>query len=105
MVRYLTTSLGLTPQDVYVVDGPLNIADLSQLYDLPRPELKDRPLQLTVPRALREPGAVFDAIKGQDVLLHHPYTAYSTVTDFIKTAATDPEVVAIKMCLYRTGRK
>ncbi|HXM33619.1 MAG TPA: polyphosphate kinase 1, partial [Pyrinomonadaceae bacterium] len=48
--------------------------------------------------------SVFDAVKRQDVLLHHPYTAYSTVTDFIRTAATDPNVVAIKMCLYRTGR-
>jgi polyphosphate kinase len=104
MVDYLTTSLGLTAQAVYVIDGPLNIPDLMQLYDLPRPELKDRPLQLTVPVALRVPGAVFDVIKRQDVMLHHPYTTYSTVTDFIKTAANDPKVVAIKMCLYRTGR-
>jgi polyphosphate kinase len=104
MVSYLSVSLGLTAQDVYVIDGPLNIPDLMQLYDLPRPELKDRPLQLTVPVVLREPGAVFDTIKRQDVILHHPYTAYSTVTDFIKTAANDANVVAIKMCLYRTGR-
>ena len=104
MINYLTTALALTPGDVYVIDGPLNIPDFMQLYDSDRPELKDRPLQLTAPLALTEPGSVFDAIKRQDVILHHPYTAYSTVTDFIKTAATDPNVVAIKMCLYRTGR-
>ncbi len=104
MINYLTTALALRPGDVYVIDGPLNIPDLMQLYDSERPELKDRPLQLTTPIALAEPGSVFDAVKRQDVLLHHPYTAYSTVTDFIRTAAADPKVVAIKMCLYRTGR-
>jgi polyphosphate kinase len=104
MVSYLTNALTLTPADVYVIDGPLNIPDLMPLYDSDRPELKDRPLQLTVPTSIAEPASVFEAVKRQDVLLHHPYTAYSTVTDFIKTAATDPDVVAIKICLYRTGR-
>jgi len=104
MVSYLTQSLGLTTEDVYLINGPLNIPDLMQLYDLDRPELKDRPLQLTTPASLTELPNVFDVIKRHDVILHHPYTAYSTVTDFIKTAATDPDVVAIKICLYRTGR-
>ncbi len=104
MVDYLTTSLALTPDDVYVIDGPLNVPDLMQLYDLDRPELKDVPLKLSIPTPLKNGGSVFDTIKQQDVLLHHPYTAYSTVTDFIKAAATDPDVAAIKMCLYRTGR-
>jgi len=104
MVSYLTKSLGLSTEDVYVINGPLNIPDLMQLYELDRPELKDRPLQLTTPAVLREPANVFDVIRRHDVMLHHPYTAYSTVTDFIKTAAADPDVVAIKICLYRTGR-
>jgi polyphosphate kinase len=104
MVSYLTTALALTPQDVYVIDGPPNVPDFMQLYDSDRPELRDRRLELTAPIALTERGSVFDAIKRRDVLLHHPYTAYSIVTDFIKTAATDKNVVAIKMCLYRTGR-
>src|SRR5262249_60723753 len=47
---------------------------------------------------------VFEAIKRQDILLHHPYTSYSTVTNFVAAAAADPDVVAIKICLYRTGR-
>src|SRR4029453_4229833 len=53
---------------------------------------------------LTENGTVFAGIRSRDVLLHHPYTAYSTVTDFIRTAAKDKDVVAIKICLYRTGR-
>lgn len=104
MIDYLTTSLTLTANDVYVVDGPLNIPDLMQLYGMDLPELKDKPLQLSIPAELAENGSVFETIKRQDVLLHHPYTAYSTVTDFIKTAAADDAVVAIKICLYRTGR-
>ena len=104
MVSYLTAALSLTPADVYVIDGPLNIPDFMLLYESDLPELKDRPLQLMVPNSLTEPASVFDAVKRQDILLHHPYTAYSTVTDFIRTAASDPDVVAIKICLYRTGR-
>ena len=104
MVRYLTSSLSLTPEDVYVIDGPLNIPDLMQLYDQDLPELKDAPLQMTVPAPLRVPNSLFETIKRHDVLLHHPYSAYNTVLDFIKMAAADPDVLAIKICLYRTGR-
>ena len=104
MVSFLTQSLELTPDDVYVVDGPFNIPDLMQLFELDRPELKDQALQLTTPPQLRKEEDVFRAIKRQDILLHHPYTAYATVTNFINAAAADPDVVAIKICLYRTGR-
>ncbi|HEY9282215.1 MAG TPA: polyphosphate kinase 1 [Pyrinomonadaceae bacterium] len=105
MVEYLTKSLGLETDDVYVIDGPLNIPALMQLYQLDLPGLKDRPLQTTVPVPLRRAPSVFDAIRRQDVLLHHPYTSYTAVTDFIQTAASDPSVLAIKMCLYRTGKQ
>jgi len=104
MVAYLTEALELTKDDVYAVDGPFNIPDLMQLYDLDRPELKDRPLQRAMPGALRNGGNFFAAIKQQDVMLHHPYTSYSAVTNFINAGANDPDVVAIKICLYRTGR-
>jgi polyphosphate kinase len=104
MVEYLTTSLHLTPQDVYTIAGPLNIPDLMQLYGLELPELKDKPLKPSVPPQLSKPAEVFDAIRRQDVLLHHPYTSYSTVVDFVGLAAADPDVLAIKICLYRTGR-
>jgi len=104
MVSYLTEALELTKSDVYTVDGPLNLPDLMQLYELELPELKDRPLQLAMPAALRDGAHLFDSIKRADIILHHPYTAYGSVINFINAAASDPDVVAIKICLYRTGK-
>jgi len=105
MISYLTKSLDLTPDDVYLVDDPLDVTDLMELYKLNRPDLKDKPLRATVPASLHKGVSIFDVLKRQDILLHHPYTSYQTVTDFIHTAAHDPEVQAIKICLYRTGAK
>ena len=104
MVEYLTHSLGLEPDDVYEIDGVLNPSDLMELYELDRPDLKDKPLQIHSPAPLRKRRPLFDVMKTQDLLLHHPYTSFTTVTDFIQTAAHDPKVLAIKMCLYRTGQ-
>ncbi|MCA1616331.1 MAG: polyphosphate kinase, partial [Acidobacteria bacterium] len=104
MVAQLTAALELGPEDVYVTDGFMNVPDLMPLYALDLPELKDRPLPTTLPPALRGGRNVFAAVRDGDVLLHHPYTSYTAVTDFISAAAHDPDVVAIKMCLYRTGR-
>src|SRR5689334_2248816 len=103
MAAYLMASIGVEPDDVYVVDGPLNIQDLNELYELDRPQLKARPLQTIIPAPLKERKSIFDTIKRGDVLLHHPYTDYSVVIDFIRAAASDPDVLAIKICLYRTG--
>ena len=105
MIEYLTTSLKIDANDVYKVDGLLDVPDLMELYGINVPELKDRPLKAVVPPALRNKESLFDAIKKQDVLLHHPYTSFATIVDFIDAAANDPDVVAIKMCLYRTGKK
>lgn len=105
MVSFLSEALQLTADDVYPVDGPFNLPDLMQLYDLDLHELRDRPLQLATPEALRENQNFFEAIKRQDIVVHHPYTAYNTVTNFINAAADDSNVVAIKICLYRTGRR
>jgi polyphosphate kinase len=79
--------------------------DLATLCDLDRPDLKYRRINTTIPATLKEAGTIFEAIKRRDILLHHPYTDYSTVTDFIRTAANDPDVLAIKICLYRTGQQ
>ncbi|HVF50154.1 MAG TPA: polyphosphate kinase 1 [Pyrinomonadaceae bacterium] len=106
MRQYLRNSLGgLGEEDVYVSQEPLNVPDLMSLYELDRPDLKDKPLRTTIPAALKEGASYFDAIRRRDLLLHHPYTSYSTVTNFIDAAAHDPEVLAIKLCLYRTGKK
>jgi polyphosphate kinase len=104
MIAYLTRSLGLTAGDVYRVDGPVNLSDLSRLCDLERPDLKFRPLRPIVPKVLRTP-SMFDVIKERDLLLHHPYMTYSSVARFIRTAAEDKDVLAIKICLYRTGQQ
>jgi polyphosphate kinase len=105
MLDYLTESLGLESDDIYRVDGPINVLDLATLCDLDYPSLKYRPIRTTVPESLKQGESIFEAIKRRDILLHHPYTNYSTVTDFIRTAANDPEVLAIKICLYRTGQQ
>ncbi|MFN2482995.1 MAG: polyphosphate kinase 1 [Pyrinomonadaceae bacterium] len=105
MVDYLATEIELEAEDVYAIAGPLGVGDLMQLYSLKRPELKDKPLKATTPAVLKGAESIFDVVRAQDVLLHHPYTSYDTVVDFMKEAARDPDVVAIKMCLYRTGQK
>ncbi len=104
MADYLSESIGLTERDVYRVKGFLNIPDLMSLYGTERPDLKDAPIAYSIPAPILKPKSVFDILKKQDILLHHPYTAYSVVTDFINTAANDEKVLAIKICLYRTGK-
>jgi polyphosphate kinase len=104
MVEYLIHSLRIEPADVYEIDGLLDVPGLMELYDIDKPELKDKPLKPNVPTQLRKKESLFEAIKKQDQLLHHPYASFGTVTDFIQAAAQDPKVLAIKMCLYRTGQ-
>ena len=103
MIDYLTESLGLEADDVFVFDGPLHIQDLMTLYDVDRPDLKDAPFQPIVPEWFTSHKTIFDAIKERDRLLHHPYDSYDCVTGFINQAVEDEDVVAIKICLYRTG--
>ncbi len=105
MVTYLAHELGLTGDDVYRIEGPINTSDLSALCELDRSDLKYRSLRPRTPSRLNGRKTLFEVIKERDLLIHHPYTAYSTVTNFIRSAADDPEVLAIKMCLYRTGQQ
>lgn len=104
MLKVLVNGIGLTEQDVYRIDGFVDIPDLMQLYHLDRPDLKDKPIPLVHPSVLTEKKNVFEVLKKRDVLLHHPYFAYSALTDFVSSAAEDPHVQAIKICLYRTGK-
>ncbi|HEX8370870.1 MAG TPA: polyphosphate kinase 1 [Pyrinomonadaceae bacterium] len=105
MVDYLTDSLEIASDDVYHIDGALNLCDFMDLYKLDRPDLKDAPLNVSRPAILDGGGdeSIFEVIKRQDVLLHHPFMPYNIITDFIREAAEDPDVLAIKMCLYRIG--
>jgi polyphosphate kinase len=104
MIQYLTRAIGLTERDVYRLDGFLNVPDLMKLYSLERPDLKDVPIEYTLPKSLKKAENIFDVLKKQDILVHHPYTAFSTITDFIDAAAEDENVRAIKICLYRAGK-
>jgi polyphosphate kinase len=104
LVDNLTSWIGLSDDDVYKINGLLNTPDLMQLYSLDRPDLKDKPIPISVPNTFRHRKSIFASIRDQDILLHHPYTSYTTVTDFINCAAEDDDVQAIKICLYRTGK-
>jgi polyphosphate kinase len=103
MVDYLTASLGLAADDVYTINGPLNVADLMGLCTIDRPALKDEPLRTSIPAFLRGERSIFETIRKRDILVHHPYMPHSIITDFLNDAVENPEVLAIKMCLYRTG--
>ncbi len=103
MIEYLINSLDIVSDDVYKIDGLLNMTDLMLLYKIERPDLKDEPLEVSLPEIFTHGESTFDLIKKQDILLHHPYQPYSIVTDFIREASEDEDVLAIKMCLYRTG--
>ena len=102
MIAYIGNALNLDQEDVYKVDGPLAIQDLMSFYDLNRVDLKDQPFEARPPEWTGIT-SVFEAIAERDILVHHPYDSYDCVTDFINAAVDDEDVVAIKMCLYRTG--
>lgn len=104
MSELIAGAVGLTEHDVYHINGFINIPDLMTFYALNRPDLKDTPITYSIPKPLRQPGDIFESIKNRDILVHHPYTAYSTITDFLDAAANDKKVRAIKICLYRTGK-
>ncbi len=105
MTDLIAGSIGLTDEDVYRINGFLNIPDLMTLYGLDRPDLKDVSITYSVPKALKQPNKkIFEILSEQDVLVHHPYTSYNTITDFLDAAADDEDVLAIKICLYRTGK-
>ncbi|HZA92991.1 MAG TPA: polyphosphate kinase 1, partial [Gemmatimonadales bacterium] len=103
-VQLLVTALDLQPGDVYRVLGPV---DLTVFMALHRMEgfrsLKEEPLLPGTPPAFASGGDVFDVIRAQDVLVHHPFESFGFVVNFIEQAADDPQVLAIKQTLYRTS--
>ena len=101
----LAKQLSLEPYQVYQVQSPVGKAHLMQLMKLERPDLKDPGFVPVVPSDLVEPSGVFDAIAQKDILLYHPYESFTPVVDFVREAARDPEVLAIKLTLYRVGTK
>ncbi|WP_338849763.1 polyphosphate kinase 1 [Massilia sp. W12] len=99
---FLLDQFQLDPSRLYAVSGPVNLARLSELVDQVRqPALRFAPF--TPGLASAHGQDLFAAIRHQDILLHHPFQSFSTVVDFINEAANDPDVVAIKQTIYRTG--
>jgi polyphosphate kinase len=102
IVRTLLDNFELPENAVYRIDGPVNLGRVAQVYDLvQRPELKFPPFQ---PRQLEGSDAMFERVRAGDVLLHHPFDAFTPVLEIVRQAAEDPNVLAIKQTLYRTGK-
>ncbi len=101
----LLDGLEISHNDLTIIDGPLGMGDVMELYALDRPDLKDRPFTPAVPSSLRKGENIFHVIQRHPLLIHHPYDSFSTVTDFIHAAAHDPDVLAIKQTLYRVGSR
>lgn len=101
----LTRNLQLPPYLVYAGDSPIGKAGIRELYALERPDLKDPPFLPSVPSCLSKSTSHFAAIREQDVLLYHPYDSFMPVVEFLREAASDPDVLAIKQTLYRINPK
>ncbi len=99
----LSLKLGISRDMFYRVEPPVGMTDLMQLYGIDRPDLKDQPFVPSVPSSLEGDADIFAEIRKRDILLFHPYDSFSPVVSFLKQAAKDPDVLAIKMTLYRVG--
>jgi polyphosphate kinase len=104
LTSYLLKQFGLTEVDLYRVNGPVNLNRLSQTYDLvERADLKYPPFNAGSSERLSRGKNIFSLIREGDILLHHPYQSFAPVINFVRQAAKDPKVLAIKQTLYRTG--
>ena len=106
MIRHVVT--GLEAEDALTVEssGLIGIADLAQIVDLDLPELKFEPYSPRFPERIVEFGGdAFAAIRAKDFVVHHPYESFEVVVAFLRQAAADPDVVAIKQTLYRAGKQ
>src|SRR3990172_2932744 len=103
MLDTLIENLQIKKEDVHVLEGPLGLSDVISLYDLPLHQLKSKPYYPVIPKVFEEEDDFWGVIRQKDILLHHPYHAFAPVIEFIKQAAQDPDVLAIKQTLYRVG--
>ncbi|MDY6797417.1 MAG: polyphosphate kinase 1 [Pseudomonadota bacterium] len=104
LVQFLLREFGLTERDLYKVHGPVNLTRLMAVSGLvDRPDLTYSGFSPTIPRQIRNKESIFDAIRKGPILLLHPYENFSPVVDLLRQAAKDPQVLAIRQTLYRTG--
>jgi polyphosphate kinase len=103
----LIENLELDRKDIYTLEGPLGISNLMSLHNIDRYDLKDQSYKPAIQSRLRidpHDGNILSEIRHDDILIHHPYDSFSPVVHFLRTAAQDPDVLAIKQTLYRVGR-
>jgi polyphosphate kinase len=104
MTRFLLGQFGLEGDDLYVVAGPVNLVRLMSIPEqVNRPDLEYAPFQQGLPKNVAKGRDLFQTIRKGDVLMHRPYQSFTPVIEFIREAARDPNVVAIKQTVYRTG--
>jgi polyphosphate kinase len=107
ILEILMNNLEVAASEIYRLNGPLSLSRLMHLYSLDRPDLKDTPFVPAIPPVLTQAAPeedMFALISQQDILLHHPFESFQPVIDFLQKAAHDPDVLAMKCCLYRVGR-
>ena len=104
VAEFLLAQCNLSPNELYQVVGPVNLVRLMAVPDMvDRPDLKFAPFSPSLPKDVRKDQPMPEVLKQHDVLLHHPYQSIAPTVRFIQEAAADPDVVAIKMTIYRTG--
>lgn len=106
VLSILMDELDAQPEHITQADGPLDLKRLWQIYRLERPDLKYKPMPPVHPPGLppQSKEDIFSVVRHRDVLLHHPFESFQPVVDFLREAAVDPHVLAIKMTLYRVGK-
>lgn len=103
LLKFLVNILEVEPNEIYRIDGPLNLGDMMSMYKIDKRELKYQGFTPRISSYFRDQENFFKEISERDIFLHHPFYSFSSVSEFIAQSAEDPNVYAIKLTLYRTS--